>query len=133
MPNLAGCHLSVGSGAAAAYPAEVFRQLLSFPALKSLDLRFSDSLDLTSDDITHLACCTALTRLHLFNISLAAATDSSPLLLLKDLAELSLVHHSKVCAVDDASAASCPPCNTSRCRLWADSACFRPALNPFPY
>jgi hypothetical protein len=96
MPNLAGCQLSVGSGAAAAYPAECFRQLLSFPTLKSLDLRFSDSLDLTSDDITHLACLTALTRLHLFNISLAAATDSSPLLLLKDLAELSLVHHSKV-------------------------------------
>jgi hypothetical protein len=96
MPNLAGCHLTVGSGAAAAYPAECFRQLLSFPALKALDLRFSDSLDLTSDDITHLACLTALTRLHLFNISLAAATDSSPLLLLKDLSELSLVHHSKV-------------------------------------
>ena len=99
MPSLAGCHLLVGSGTASAYPAECCRQLLSFPALKSLELCFNDSLVLTSDDITHLACLTALTRLHLYNISLPAATDSSPLLQLQGLQELALVHHSKVSAL----------------------------------
>jgi len=99
MPSLAGVHLTVGSGAASAYPAECFRQLLSFPVLKSLDVKFHDSREITSDDMTQLACLTALTRLHLHNISLAAATDSTPLLQLQGLQELSLVHHSKVSAL----------------------------------
>ena len=99
MPGLSGFHATVGSGADSAYPAECFRQLLSFPGLKALELRFSDSQELSTADVMQLGCLTRLTRLHLSNVSLPAASDSSPLLLLKQLSELSLVHHSKVSAL----------------------------------
>jgi hypothetical protein len=100
VPGLACVAASVSAAPTeTGYARAVLDAFTPFPALRSLDLSFADSLELNNDDVTALADLSALTSLRLSNISLPATTDCGRLSSLTALRELGLVHNSKVSAL----------------------------------
>jgi Leucine-rich repeat (LRR) protein len=96
---MSGCLATIAAGSDTTYPADLFAELHACHNLKQLEVKFSDSMELSSSDIQQLAALTHLSSLALSNVSLPASTDMSSITQLMCLQQLSLVHHSKVAAL----------------------------------
>ena len=96
-PCAAALRLHLSPGAAPPLLAEALRALAAFHLLTRLEVRASEALELTPDDVAALAALRGLEALELVNVSAPAGLDLLPLAAgLPRLKALALVQHSKV-------------------------------------